>query len=236
MAPKRLAPSQVDSLPAFVTNRCDAAQQFAITVADTRGWLCQRVGGGYVPIPSAMYTTPPIPGHKGEVLHEIFPLFVCVPGTVAPGESTVVSFTATPVTGGAAARCETVVRVIQPVSVTGLPRPDFRVDVLANGSAGTVRFAIVLPEDAAVTLRLYDVRGRHVATLMSGEEMAASVDPHQHVSDSRDDSVRHTMSGATHVLEWNGRAPSGKRVPVGAYVYHVSAGTHAGWGSFVMVR
>lgn len=63
----------------------------------------------------------------------------------------------------------------------------------------SIRFQ--LPEAAAVTLRVYDVLGRQVKTLLAGE-----------------------MGAGDHEAVWDGTDASGLRVPSGVYLYRLEAG------------
>jgi len=63
----------------------------------------------------------------------------------------------------------------------------------------TLRFA--LPEATDVTLSVYDVRGRKVATL-----------------------VDRALPAGTHDVTWNGRSDSGRKLASGIYFYRIEAG------------
>ncbi len=64
-----------------------------------------------------------------------------------------------------------------------------------------------------VSLRIYDVSGRHVRTLVDGPETAAE---HRH--------------------EWNGRDEAGRAVPSGVYFYRLEAGGRSATARLVVVR
>ena len=63
----------------------------------------------------------------------------------------------------------------------------------------TIKFS--LPEASFVTLKVFDVLGREVRTLISNE-----------------------MTAGSHIMNWNGDNESGRKVASGTYVYRISAG------------
>ena len=76
----------------------------------------------------------------------------------------------------------------------------------------TIRYA--LPEARPVTLRVYDLLGREVATLRSAEREPAG----------------------THTVVWDGRANDGQLAASGTYLYRLEAGGTARTGRMVLVR
>ena len=75
----------------------------------------------------------------------------------------------------------------------------------------TIRFA--LPDAAPVHLRVYDVRGRAVATI-----------------------AQRTMSAGEHMLHWNGRDDAGNRVAQGMYFYELTVGGQRFTRKMMVVR
>ena len=67
--------------------------------------------------------------------------------------------------------------------------------------ATTIRFA--LPVAARVTIEVFDLLGRRIAALASGEYPAG-----------------------THAVDWNRRAVNGGAAPPGVYLYRLSAGSY----------
>lgn len=76
----------------------------------------------------------------------------------------------------------------------------------------TIRYA--LPAPMPVTLRVYDILGREVATLRSTERDAAG----------------------THTVVWDGRTRSGRPAASGTYLYRLQAGNTVRSGHMVLVR
>ncbi len=87
-----------------------------------------------------------------------------------------------------------------------LPRP--------NPSSGPVRFVYDLTETAAVTLRIFDVRGRLVATVIEGV----------------------SRSSGTHAETWFGISRDGNQVPSGMYLYELVAGSNRATGKLIRLR
>ena len=73
-----------------------------------------------------------------------------------------------------------------------------------NGPAGSTAIRYYLAEASAVTLRIYDMLGREMITLVN----------------------RHEPVGE-HKALWNGRDAYGNKVPSGIYFYRLQAGKHA---------
>jgi hypothetical protein len=232
-------PGRVDSLGVTVQNRCAAKDSFQMTITDTKGWLCIRNSQGkYVPIVSQQYTTAAIPGDMGVMLIEDHPLFVCVPATAVLGDSTVVTYRAHSLVHGTQqddAICQQVVRVsARPTSVPELPPPDFALRVIPNSASHTVRFEFSLPEAGSVDLRLFDARGRLVATVVDQTPMPAN-----HRGDHEDIRSRHQdheNNGVAHSVTWNGRDDQGRVVSSGVYLYRLTVGQRQAVGQVVLVR
>ena len=87
-----------------------------------------------------------------------------------------------------------------------LPRP--------NPSSGPVRFVYDLAEPATVTLRIFDVRGRLVATVLEGV----------------------SRSSGTHVETWFGISLDGNQVPSGMYLFELVAGSNRATGKFIRLK
>jgi subtilisin family serine protease len=75
----------------------------------------------------------------------------------------------------------------------------------------TIRFA--LPEAAATTLRVYDVAGRLVRTLLA-----------------------HQLPAAEHAIDWHGDDEEGRRVPAGVYFYRLQAGPYLHVGQMALIK
>ncbi|MBU1676275.1 S8 family serine peptidase [bacterium] len=70
-----------------------------------------------------------------------------------------------------------------------------------------------LPEASVTTLRVYDVAGRLVRTLIDGE-----------------------MPAAVHAVEWRGESDDGRRVAAGVYFYRIRAGDHSHIGQMALIK
>jgi len=77
-----------------------------------------------------------------------------------------------------------------------------------------VRFVYDLVEPANVTLRIFDVRGRLVATVLRGVSR---------------------LSGR-HVETWSGIGRDGNRVPSGMYLYELVAGADRATGKIIRLH
>lgn len=75
----------------------------------------------------------------------------------------------------------------------------------------TIKFA--LPKDATVTLRVYDVLGRVVRTL-----------------------VNQRVSAGYQQVVWDGRNEAGSQVSSGMYIYHISAGAFTSTKKMMMLK
>jgi subtilisin family serine protease len=71
-----------------------------------------------------------------------------------------------------------------------------------NPSQGSVEIAYGLPVESPVSLKIYDLSGRRIRTLVSGREKAGYRE-----------------------VAWDGRADGGGRVPSGVYLYRLTAGS-----------
>jgi subtilisin family serine protease len=102
--------------------------------------------------------------------------------------------------------------------VTGVqtPRPaDLAVRAAPNPFNPRTTLALSLPRDGAVSVRIVDLRGRHVRTLLDGAPLAAG---------------RHTVS-------WDGTADDGRALPSGVYLARVVApGGEAAAAKLVLAR
>jgi hypothetical protein len=95
------------------------------------------------------------------------------------------------------------------------PPLDLRFEGISpNPSASSVRVSYVLTSQATVSVRIYDVTGRLVATLLDGASKEAG---HQS-------------------LTWDGRDSDGARQPPGIYFCRLSAGDVDLFGKVVLVR
>ena len=107
---------------------------------------------------------------------------------------------------------------IEGVTVSNEPTADLPTTFELDGNypnpfnpTTTIRYA--LPEAAPVTLKVYDVMGREVATLVNGTQAAG----------------RYTAS-------WNARNASGQRVSSGIYFYTIEAGTFQQTRQMVLLK
>lgn len=82
-----------------------------------------------------------------------------------------------------------------------------------NPAKGPTTISFNVPEPTRATLRVYDIAGRVVSTL---------VDDH--------------VSAGRHNLSWNGTDKFGQEVPSGVYIYRLSAGKHNMARKMVLVR
>jgi plastocyanin len=82
-----------------------------------------------------------------------------------------------------------------------------------NPFAAATGIEYALPEPAVVTLRVYDVRGRLVATLQDGN-----------------------VADGLHRAGWNGRDSTGKPAPAGIYFYRLESGAAVLTRKLVIVR
>lgn len=82
-----------------------------------------------------------------------------------------------------------------------------------NPVRSDARIGFVLPAAAHVTLRLYDVMGRQVATLVDG-----------------------SMAAGPHTAEWNGTLAGGRSAPAGTYFYRLETAQGALSRRLVLIR
>jgi pullulanase/glycogen debranching enzyme len=79
------------------------------------------------------------------------------------------------------------------------------------GEQTTIHFT--LPEASEVTVSVFDIAGRKVATL-----------------------VNQSLVAGTHDVQWNGRADSGQRLASGVYFYRIEAGDFSQTRRMTLVR
>ncbi len=91
-------------------------------------------------------------------------------------------------------------------------RTDFQVG-RPNPTLGAMTFTYQLASDARTSLKVYNLAGQLIRTLMDG-----------------------TISAGTHETVWNGRTDSGKRVPAGVYLVRFEAGDYRATKKAVVVR
>jgi hypothetical protein len=82
-----------------------------------------------------------------------------------------------------------------------------------NPARARAHIAFDLPAQAAVSLLVFDVGGRVVRTL-----------------------ARASMPAGAHVVGWDGRDESGRRVPAGVYLYRLRAGSNESSGRLTLIR
>lgn len=82
-----------------------------------------------------------------------------------------------------------------------------------NPFAGRTTIAFTLPEQTDVTLSVYDVTGRRVATL-----------------------ANESMPAGTHRIHWNGRSDDGKHLASGLYLMRLETGDQTLTGRMTLVR
>jgi flagellar hook assembly protein FlgD len=99
-----------------------------------------------------------------------------------------------------------------PVSL-GLPMRFALGPAVPNPSKGNVGISYDLPVETAVSLKVYNLSGQLVKTLVSGKEKA----------------------GYKH-LSWDGRSENGTRTASGVYFYRLEAGSFAATKKLVVVR
>jgi hypothetical protein len=88
-----------------------------------------------------------------------------------------------------------------------------RLSMSPNPTAGEIAIAFVLPQAATVTLRVCDVAGRSVRTLMAAR-----------------------LPAGDHVARWDGRTSAGNAAPDGIYFLDLSAGEYRSMGRMVVLR
>jgi len=90
-----------------------------------------------------------------------------------------------------------------------------RVSLRARGPVGHggARLAFTLPEASRATLRIHDLRGRHVADLLSGDHPAG-----------------------THEVAWDGRHADGRRAAAGVYLALLDTGSARASAKVLVVR
>jgi hypothetical protein len=91
-------------------------------------------------------------------------------------------------------------------------RTDFQVG-RPNPTLGAMTFNYQLASDARTSLKVYNLAGQLVRTLLD-----------------------ETISAGTHEKVWNGRTDSGKRVPAGVYLVRFEAGDYRATKKAVVVR
>jgi len=100
---------------------------------------------------------------------------------------------------------------------TGVDEPvGFKFDLLQNSPNPfnpTTSIAFTLPSECDVSLEVYDVSGRKVATLLRG-----------------------TLPQGRHLAEWNGTRENGQRVASGVYFYKLTAGDEEVNKTMVMLK
>jgi len=82
-----------------------------------------------------------------------------------------------------------------------------------NPFRSTTKIRFALPERGPVTLAVYDVMGRRVATIIESE-----------------------MAAGVHDIAWNGRAESGQPLASGVYLYRLEAGTNVATQRLTLIR
>ena len=82
-----------------------------------------------------------------------------------------------------------------------------------NPFSGTTTLTFGLPEQMDVTLSIYDVMGRKVATLVDG-----------------------TKAAGTHQVNWSGQSEAGSRLASGMYLVRFTAGDQVRTGRLTIVR
>jgi serine protease AprX len=123
-----------------------------------------------------------------------------------------------PITGGRATKFTTDPPRLRsgvellPVSL-GLPMRFALGPAVPNPSKGNVGISYDLPVETAVSLKVYNLSGQLVKTLVSGKEKA----------------------GYKH-LSWDGRSENGTRTASGVYFYRLEAGSFAATKKLVVVR
>jgi hypothetical protein len=103
--------------------------------------------------------------------------------------------------------------VTQPTSVSPAP-PRYLQRAYPNPSSSSVTVAYTLPRSSPVTMRIFDVRGRLLRTLIDGEVSPAG----------------------EHLVEWDGRNEAGAQVAAGVYFCALRVGHVREMRRIVLVR
>ncbi len=198
-----------------VVNRGAAADSFVVTVTDTRGWLVDRDGA---PVGSASYHTGPLSGDTGICTLEMNPVWVSVktPVTALDGDSTIVTYSAHSLGHPATPDQSGTVVVRNVTGIVSTPEPKsstFAVTVGANPHTRALRFRLQTPESGRASLRVYDIRGRLVATLFD-----------------------QAVTPGSHTIAWDGRNGAGAPAPSGVYLYRFQHNRRQADGTIVFVR
>ena len=78
----------------------------------------------------------------------------------------------------------------------------------------TTKIPVALPVDSEIELKVYNILGREVATIFSGQ-----------------------IQAGRHLFEWNGRNSAGNRLSSGVYFYRLTAGKKAALaGKMIMLK
>jgi hypothetical protein len=174
-----------------------------------------RVANGEVPLPQLspcdpMYAQlPMVPVGMGMVNPEDgFSFALDIPGDIQTGQSLIVevqsSWAQNSTTNQQLVEFPDPIPPPTPVGETPVPsRLALENHPNPFNPSTMIRFA--LPDAAAVTLRVYDVQGRLVRTLVDGVSKRAGV----------------------HEIEWNGTDDAGRAVSSGVYFYRLTAGTES---------
>lgn len=100
---------------------------------------------------------------------------------------------------------------------TAAPAPQtavaFALQVRPSVGSTRFQFDLTLPQAGATELRLFDVRGRHVATAFQGE-----------------------LGPGVHTITWSGTDDRGSALAGGVYYYRLTAGRNQAKGSVVVLR
>jgi hypothetical protein len=99
------------------------------------------------------------------------------------------------------------------VTITGLHNERLRTSNHPNPFNASTTIAFTVHEDADVRLRIFDLLGRHVATLVDGYRSAGN-----------------------HEVVWDGRSRSGDEIPSGIYFYQLQAGSASVGRKIVLLK
>ncbi len=182
-------PGDTLAIPFMVVNDGATPVMVTPTATNADGWMLQYAGGPMAVMP-------------GDVATWI--VNVVVPNSAAVGDTTQVDGTVT--TGSASSNCGALVIVTPPVTGverTPVPRVTLSQNIPNPFNPSTV-ITFTLPRAQTITLEVFDVGGRRVATIASG--------PYQ---------------PGSHDIHWDGRDARGTDVASGVYFYRLRVGGEA---------
>ncbi len=202
-------------------NLCRPDDLIEVVLSDSRGWLClQNADGSVVPVGTSYTFQVSVLGHKeGECFLQVGDkrLVVCVPPSAIPGQEDALAYqirslrsTTQPVQ-----HCQSAVRVANQATdapVATVPTV-FSLRVQSTAGSSLYQFELTLPQAAPTRLKLYDARGRQVATVLDGD-----------------------LGAGVHTATWRGTDDRGASLAAGVYYYHLTSGPNETTGSVLVLR